>query len=197
MNTAFSVPSLRNPFVVWEGAIEAALLKEFARHAAALPHHDGTVDVGNEAYDGKTRITQVAWVQRAPETAAFYDRIEEIVISLNNQFFGYDLSAMVPFQHLIYQADEQAHLEWHLDYAKESNEQGREFRKLSLSIQLSEPSEYEGGELQAQVKGQIESAPKSFGTVIAFPSFILHWVTPVTRGVRNALVVWVLGPDFR
>lgn len=197
MNTAISAPWLRNPFVVWEGVLEPGLVQDFARHAASLPHHDGTVDVGREAYDGKTRITKVAWVQRTAETAKFYDRIEEIVVSLNNQFFGYDLTAMVPFQHLIYEADAQGHLEWHLDYAKETSQQGREFRKLSLSIQLSDPSDYDGGDLQAQVKGNIETAPKSFGTVIAFPSFILHRVTPLTRGVRHALVIWVLGPDFR
>ena len=54
----------------------------------------------------------------------------------------------------------------------------------------------EGGELQAQVRGKIDVAPKTFGTVIAFSSYTLHHVTQVTTGVRKAVVVWVLGPDF-
>ena len=195
--SAMSVPTIQNPFVVWEGAIAPDELKAFTAYAQTVPHHAGTVDVGNQKYSGQTRITQVAWVERSAETAKFYDRIEQIVLSLNSQFFQYDLLAMAPLQHLIYHASEQGHLEWHIDYAKESSQAGREFRKLSMSIQLSDPSEYEGGELQARVRGQIETAPKTLGTVIAFPSYILHRVTPVTAGVRKAVVVWALGPDFR
>lgn len=189
-------PSTRSPFVVWEGAFDSEMLKAFVRHADALPHKAGTVDVGSERYDKDTRITKVAWLERTPETEKFYDRLEEIILSLNSQFFQYDLSAMVPLQHVVYEAADQGHLEWHIDYARESAQKGAEFRKLSLSIQLSEPSEYEGGELQARVRGKLDVAPKTFGTVIAFSSFTLHRVTPVTAGVRKAVVAWVLGPDF-
>lgn len=190
-------PEIRNPFVIWEGALSVEDLAAFSRHADSLPHHSGTVDVGNEAYDKDTRITKVAWIERTPETERFYSRIEDIVLSLNSQFFQYELNAMAPLQHVIYDAAEEGHLEWHIDYAKESDQQAREFRKLSLSIQLTDPSEYEGGELQARTRGQIETAPKTLGTVVAFPSYILHRVTPMTAGVRKAVVVWVLGPDFR
>jgi PKHD-type hydroxylase len=192
-----SAPSIRNPFVVWEGAIDAETLKSFTQYADSLPHKSGTVDVGNERYSKDTRITQVAWVERTAATQNFYERMEQIILSLNSEFFQYDLTALAPLQHVVYDASEQAHLEWHIDYAKESDQAASEFRKLSLSIQLSDPSEYEGGELQARVRGKIEVAPKTLGTVIAFPSFILHRVTPVTAGVRKAVVAWVLGPDFR
>jgi PKHD-type hydroxylase len=192
-----SIPSIHNPFVVWEGAIDAQSLKAFTQYADAVPHHTGTVDVGNQRYDGGTRVTRVAWIERSPLTGGFYDRIEEIILSLNSQFFQYELTALAPLQHVVYDASEQGHLEWHIDYAKETGHKAHEFRKLSLSIQLSDPREYEGGELQAQVKGKVQVAPKMRGTVIAFPSFVLHRVTLVTAGVRKALVVWVLGPDFR
>jgi PKHD-type hydroxylase len=189
-------PSTRSPFLVWEGAFDREMLKAFARYADGLPHKDGTVDVGSERYDKDTRITKVAWIERTQETEKFYDRLEEIILSLNSQFFQYDLAALVPLQHVVYEGSDQGHLEWHIDYARESDQKGSEFRKLSLSIQLSDPSEYEGGELQAQVRGKIDVAPKTFGTVIAFSSFTLHRVTQVTTGVRRAVVVWVLGPDF-
>jgi PKHD-type hydroxylase len=189
-------PSTRSPFVVWEGAFDTEMLKALAKYADGLPHKDGTVDVGSERYDKDTRVTKVAWIERTPETEKFYDRLEEIILSLNSQFFQYGLTAMVPLQHVVYEGSEQGHLEWHIDYARESEKKGSEFRKLSLSIQLSEPSEYEGGELQAQVRGNIDVAPKTFGTVIAFSSFTLHRVTAVTSGVRKAVIAWVLGPDF-
>lgn len=195
MANGLSAPSILNPFVVWEDAFDMEELRAFARHADEQPHHDGTVDVGDERYDEDTRVTKVSWIERTAETARFYDRIQETILYLNSQFFQYDLTKLAPLQHVVYQASEQGHLEWHIDYAKESAQ--NDFRKLSLSIQLSDPSEYEGGELQAQTRGKIAVAPNRFGTVIAFPSFILHRVTPVTAGVRKAVVIWVLGPDFR
>ncbi|HVZ28375.1 MAG TPA: 2OG-Fe(II) oxygenase [Rhizomicrobium sp.] len=189
-------PSSRSPFVIWEGAFDAEMLKALAQYADSLPHKHGTVDVGNEQYDRNSRVTRVAWLERNSQTERFYDRLEEIILSLNSQFYQYDLSAIVPLQHVVYEGSDQGHLDWHIDYARESDQKGSEFRKLSLSIQLSDPSEYEGGELQAQVRGKIDVAPKTFGTVIAFSSFTLHRVTLVTAGVRKAIIVWVLGPDF-
>ena len=189
-------PSTRSPFVVWEGAFDTEMLKAFAQYADELPHKNGTVDVGNEQYDRNTRITRVAWLERNPLTEKFFDRLEAIILSLNSEFFQYDLTALVPLQHVVYEGSDQGHLDWHIDYARESDQKRSEFRKLSLSIQLSDPSEYEGGELQARIRGKIDVAPKTFGTVIAFSSFTLHRVTLVTAGVRKAIVVWVLGPDF-
>jgi PKHD-type hydroxylase len=51
--------------------------------------------------------------------------------------------------------------------------------------------------LQTHVGKEIASAPRERGTVIAFPSYVLHRVTPITSGVRKALVVWAMGPKFR
>jgi len=70
-------------------------------------------------------------------------------------------------------------------------------RKISLSLQLSEPSDYEGGELVLQAGDSERVAEKARGTLIAFPSFVLHRVRPVTAGVRKSLVIWVAGPEFR
>ena len=70
-------------------------------------------------------------------------------------------------------------------------------RKLSLSLQLTDPSQYEGCDLQFQGGRRIETAPRTRGALIAFPSYVLHRVTPITRGVRKSLVCWVSGPEFR
>jgi len=72
-----------------------------------------------------------------------------------------------------------------------------ETRKLSMSLLLNEPGvDFEGGELQFQV-GTVPDTPDTpKGRIIAFPSFMLHRVAPLTRGVRRSLVVWVTGPKF-
>ena len=83
--------------------------------------------------------------------------------------------------------------DWHMDFGpgKVSN------RKLTMSIQLSDADEYEGGELQFLSDNVAFDAPKSVGTVIIYPSFILHRVLPITSGCRRAIVGHIAGPPYR
>lgn len=79
-------------------------------------------------------------------------------------------------------------------------------RKLSFSVQLDPPDAYDGGDLElaayqlgydhALLEPQ-RAAARAQGTLIAFASFQLHRVTPVTRGGRHALVGWIHGPPLR
>jgi PKHD-type hydroxylase len=70
---------------------------------------------------------------------------------------------------------------------------------MSIVIQLTDPSEYEGGDFE--IDSQYPQLPKEEirekGSVLVFPSFIPHRVTPVTKGVRRSLVSWIEGPKFR
>jgi PKHD-type hydroxylase len=69
-------------------------------------------------------------------------------------------------------------------------------RKISMSIQLTDGSQYDGGDIE--IHGPpLTVAPRSIGSVVVFPSYALHRVTTVTRGVRHSLVVWAAGPPFR
>jgi PKHD-type hydroxylase len=82
--------------------------------------------------------------------------------------------------------------DWHTDFSG-----FRPLRKISISIQLARPEDYEGGDLELLFANQPESLEKTRGTFIAFPSFVLHRVTPVTRGTRWSLVAWILGTRWR
>ena len=66
-------------------------------------------------------------------------------------------------------------------------------RKMSMTLNLNDPSEYEGGELRLFGVG---SLPKDKGSMTFFPSYLPHEVTPVTKGVRYSLVAWFLGPPW-
>lgn len=81
---------------------------------------------------------------------------------------------------------------WHYDTAQAMTST----RKLSLSIQLSGPEEYEGGGLEFMPTGEIPFS-RARGSVIVFPSFLCHRVAPVTKGVRSAIIGWAHGPSFR
>ena len=69
--------------------------------------------------------------------------------------------------------------------------------KLSISIQLSEPDEYVGGDLLLWHRPKADAAPRVRGSVIVYPAWTTHEVSPVTSGTRRALVAWAAGPSFR
>jgi PKHD-type hydroxylase len=73
-------------------------------------------------------------------------------------------------------------------------------RKISVVVNLTDPREYEGGDVQLRdrVGKPVEiDGTRERGTVLVFPSNVAHTVTPVTAGVRNSLVGWYLGPPVR
>jgi PKHD-type hydroxylase len=99
--------------------------------------------------------------------------------------------------------------DWHCDswdkpYDKPNTEDHGKIRKLSMTCQLVDGSEYEGGELEFQARNLddpnstqlcTEIMPK--GSIVVFPSFVWHRVKPVTSGTRYSLVVWHLGEPFK
>jgi len=84
------------------------------------------------------------------------------------------------------------HYDWHSDVGLTVPH-----RKLSMVVQLSDELEYEGGTLQLNVGHDWLEISKKKGTLVIFPSFVLHRVTPVTSGVRQSLVSWISGPNLR
>jgi len=142
----------------------------------------------------------IAWL----EDPWIYDLINPFVATANTNAgwnFQYDWNESCQFT----EYSKNHFYGWHNDQMqhgsnKAKNLQGK-MRKLTLSLQLTDPSEYEGGDFQFKWIGddglKVET-PKSreLGTIIIFPSFLWHQVTPVTKGVRKALVNWTIGKPF-
>lgn len=125
-------------------------------------------------------------------TGWIYERLAALVINMNDRFFGFDLFTMEQgLQFTRYTAPGQ-HYAWHQDHGPNSST-----RKLSLSVQLNDPSEYKGGEFQMLVSAKPIKIKRQLGFVTLFPSYTLHRVTPVKEGTRYSLVCWVSGPPFR
>ena len=99
-------------------------------------------------------------------------------------------------QYTEYHASENGHYDWHHDIDWNAND-GLD-RKLSKTVQLSDPSEYEGGDFQfTEVPNPEMEDAKQKGTVLIFPSYLIHQVSPVTKGVRKSLVAWFKGPKWQ
>lgn len=78
-------------------------------------------------------------------------------------------------------------------------------RKISMTLNLSNPEDFEGGDLKFDFGKTHDTGVdiyeceevKSKGSIIFFPSFKQHTVTPITKGTRYSLVLWTLGKPWR
>jgi PKHD-type hydroxylase len=137
------------------------------------------------------RESKIAWLYQSDIEFAFR-RVTDGVLNLNSQFFNFDLFGLAEgFQFTRYDAPT-SHYGMHIDKVLNGP-----VRKLSLTIQLSSPEDYEGGELALQFDKEADVMPKELGKMIVFPSYILHEVRPVTKGTRYSLVAWVTGKPFK
>lgn len=187
-------PSLaigENNFSTWENGFTDKQLKRICEIGDSLELSSASVSDG--IVDNSVRMTKTGWIQLNDETMFIYDTLGFIARQLNGQFFDFDLFGFAEdLQYTVYN-DNGDKYDWHLDRGMSTNAP----RKLSLVLQLSDPSEYEGGDLELYIGPEPVVVTKQYGLVTAFPSFVLHRVTPVTKGTRKTLVVWLTGPRFR
>ena len=81
------------------------------------------------------------------------------------------------------------HYDWHVD----AGNGNVATRKLSFTLQLSDPSTYEGCDLLVNDHATPITGSREQGSINFFPSYMTHKVTPIEKGVRYALVIWVHG----
>jgi PKHD-type hydroxylase len=189
-------PVLSGALVAWQGLFSDAELDAITKIGDGLALEKAELSGGGAGYED-IRSTLVAWMERSAETEPLYRRMEEAVLALNARFFRFDLSGLATFQYALYGGQDGGHFDWHKDYGRDPADPAREPRKLTLSLQLSKPSDYEGCDLQVRAGNQIDTAPRARGALVAFPANVLHQVTPIRSGVRKTLVVWAVGPEFR
>ena len=164
-----------------------SLSKEFEFQDAVL---------GKDSHkDELQRVSNVKWLDIGDNTKLLYDLIFKIIKEANDNLFAFDLLGVSdPFQYTEYYGNNKGKYDWHVDLMDHNTYK----RKLSMTIQLSSPDEYEGGVLQTTIGGSnLVNVPKHKGLITIFPSYILHRVTPVTKGTRKSLVAWFGGKPFR
>jgi PKHD-type hydroxylase len=183
------------PFAVWLNGFTETELDVITAYGDQLNHDKATIEgrAREEVYDS-IRVTRTAWIGQNPQTSWIYDRMARIARHLNDLVYRLDLTTLTEnLQYTVYEAAEGSHYDWHVDHSTLTPSP----RKLSLSLQLSDPADYDGCELQIHAGNTIETTPNARGTVILFPSYALHRVTPIVSGTRKALVSWISGPLLR
>ena len=153
----------------------------------------GVKEKGGGAEDTKKRITHISWIpfKALPE---MYKVIETTMLRTNANHFGFEgVQLNEPAQFTEYPKG--GFYDWHMD--SEVNCQFEPpVRKISMTVLLSDPSEFKGGDLEFMTKGT-KPPHLQQGQAVFFASFIRHRVAKVTKGVRRSLVMWFNGPPFK
>ena len=160
----------------------------------SLKKEEAKVGIGGPegGLDTKKRITTISWIpfKDMPE---MYKDIEATMLKANGNHFGFDgmrLTEVAQFTHYL----EGGFYDWHMDNDVLGKHQ-QPVRKISMTLLLSDPSTFEGGELEFMSKGK--TAKLQQGQAIFFASWLQHRVKPVTKGERKSLVMWFGGPPFK
>ena len=176
-----------NFYAYWNNAFS----KEECQTIINIAKNKGLV-TGTTKGESDVRESKVSWLYSVDNIEWVFRRVTDITLNLNERFFKFDLFGLNEgFQFTNYEAPSGKYGK-HVDRCM-----NMPVRKLSISIQLTNPEEYEGGELKLYDGEKENVMSKEQGTLIIFPSYVLHEVMPVTKGERNSLVTWVTGKQFK
>jgi PKHD-type hydroxylase len=190
---------LKNSYWVFDSVISEDICKKIIKLGKKQTNKKkaevGTKQrVNNKIRDCSVSFFSDKWV---------YDILNPYLKSANNSAeWNFDINFCEPLQYCGYKKSE--YYKWHQDTYFTKNHE--DIRKLSLSLALNDNSEYEGGKFQFDLRDHDTGIKRNIlhakelnkrGTIIVFPSFLTHRITPVTKGVRYSLVGWFKGPKFR
>jgi len=165
---------------------------EIRKLGDSSPKVSGTTVSDLQDHVSDYRKSEIAWLGDTEKNRWIFEKMANLCKIANKTMWNFDIWGYQDgFQYTVYYGDG-GHYDWHADLGP-----GISNRKISCVLQLSEPDEYDGGDLQINPGGNIMTVPKGLGTLCFFPSFLLHRVTPLNSGVRKSLVNWFCGANFR
>ena len=151
-----------------------------------IPKEPPTIGVGKGTVNKQIRDTERV---ELPQNVGIGATLTATALNANNYWWKYNITHSNQTELLIYKPN--GHYTPHVDT---THHQGNT-RKLTALAFLND--DYEGGKFWIQTAAQKFYPKQTKGTVIVFPSYILHGVEPVTNGIRYSSVTWLIGPYFR
>lgn len=177
-------------FAIWQGGFTPEEVDKIVYLESLQNFGKGQVGHNAEAPEN-VRNSEVAWILPGDHSQWVFERMGAITAAVNHQHFMYDIEGVENFQYTKYGPGH--HYTWHWDV--EFGWQNYQ-RKISATMMLSDPSEYEGGELEVCHVGNFEDTKvlrPNKGDIVFFASWMPHRVKPVISGERKSLVMWVMG----
>lgn len=184
----------QDPFIFYEQIIPEKLVDLMVEELSRYNRSYAQGQIGDRttgATFDNMRSSKVSWMYEDDWVCSIFAHYFHIA---NKEQWEYELNGLDGIQITRYDVND--HYTWHSDYGTAEDE--RYTRKLSATILVTDPSEYEGGDLEfIDYHNNLVVAPRQKGTMVVFDSRVPHRVTPVTKGQRISLVTWMLGPKLR
>ena len=196
---------LENNYYYFKQAISKENCKKILSIGRSKPLNSATIlsDKNKKIINKDKRDCKVIWINES----WIYDLLNPFINEANKAAgWNFDFDWNQDMQYAKY--DKGHYFGWHTDqspkpFISENKNLNNKTRKISLTLQLTDPSEYNGGDFEFKWfsggKELIETTNdlKGMGTFILFPSYIWHQVTPITKGTRESLVNWSVGYPFK
>ena len=187
-----------SPRATWKNAFTLEEVNKIKKLKTSNKFTRGVVDLGDSSFEEKdsVRKSSIFFFEKSDETFWMFDKINKCCDRTNKEFFGFDIYESYKAQYTSYDHSTSDFYRYHWDiFATKTGEHPQ--RKLSVVLQLSDPESYEGGSLMLNEGGVVYGSEKTIGSLIFFPSWVVHAVEPVTKGIRESLVFWFEGPNWR
>ena len=180
---------MRQQFHIWQSDLSKQQINEILNLVDNNSLFNAPVFSSSKSIQ-KKRSSKICWVNES----WVQELLWEYILEANKKTFHVDVINKSEIQFTEYRSDEGGKYDWHHDVNWNAQE-GLD-RKLSISIQLSDKTDYLGGDFEFE---EINSSMdfKGIGTIIIFPSYLRHRVTKVTSGTRRSLVAWFYGPNWK
>jgi PKHD-type hydroxylase len=183
---------MRQNWQMWSGGIDEATVDRIIFSALATKSEPAKIFSDNQE-NAAVRRSDVKWLTN---DTYLHGLLWGYVQQANRAAFGFNVHPVGDIQYTEYNAEDEGHYDWHHDI--HWNQDTGFDRKLSVTVQLSDPEHYEGGDFEfSEVEMPDRAEAKKRGTVLVFPSYLTHRVSPVTKGKRVSLVAWFEGPRWR
>ena len=190
----YKEPSWKRWIIPVQNYLNPQQCDDLIKIGRSLPANTSEIgEIGKQAVNKKIRKSSVTFIPKKPEFKFLYDRLLFDCHKVNRDFFGFDNMNMIESpQYSEYFED--GHYTWHPDSEMNGINNGI-VRKISMSVLLNDPREFEGGDFEILEEGR--KIPMNKGDAVFFASFLVHRVKPVTKGVRQSLVQWFTGTPFK
>lgn len=183
---------MNGEWAIWRNAFSKEECEDYIERGKDILETEGHLGSKGEYQNKDARRSKVKWIHDDLYSDLF-DKMWKMTLKVNQEFFGFHIDDLRYMQLTEYDESYKGEYKVHHDVFWMETPH----RKLSVVLQLTDPTTYTGGDLGLQVQGESPENYKDQGTVIWFPSWTPHWVTPVTKGRRNSIVCWFEGPHWR
>jgi PKHD-type hydroxylase len=187
-----------NDFYYYKNVFNDDMIKELEKmvytHYTFSKGRTGVAELGTDTDSYYTNNRDIAYIRPEAHSQWLYELLFPLALEANEKLFHFDIDIVTDPIHYVIYPEDGGHLDWHMD----TGAYGVNKRKLAMTVQLSDSTDYEGGEFEIWFGGkQAMTVPREKGDVIIFPAFCMHRVKPIIKGTRKCLVFWTGGRPLR